>query len=222
MTLNTRQLTGRAEDHLHFVDGVGLHPACWRALESLQDRAARAGFRMEVASGFRSFERQLAIFNGKARGERPVYDDLDARVDMAQLDEPGKLEAILRYTALPGGSRHHWGTDLDVFDAAAMPAGYTLQLSPTEVAEDGIMGPFHRWLDGELAADAAFFRPYASDHGGVAVERWHLSYAPLARDCEDMFSVEVLSEALSSCDLELADAVLYRLPALFARYIQRH
>jgi LAS superfamily LD-carboxypeptidase LdcB len=219
--LNARQLTGRAEDHLQFVDGVGLQAACWHALESLQNRAARAGFKLEVASGFRSFERQLAIWNEKARGERPVHDDQDARVDMDQLDDLGKLEAILRYSALPGGSRHHWGTDLDVFDAAAIPEGYRLQLSPMEVAEDGIMGSFHQWLDGELAEGAAFFRPYAADRGGVAVERWHLSFEPLARDCEAGLTVEVLREALASCELELADAVLDRLPALFARYVRR-
>ena len=34
-----------------------------------------------------------------------------------------RIDAILCWSALPGGSRHHWGTDCDVIDAAALPAG---------------------------------------------------------------------------------------------------
>ncbi|MCZ8486094.1 D-alanyl-D-alanine carboxypeptidase family protein [Vibrio lentus] len=29
--------------------------------------------------------------------------------------EQQKLSAILRWSALPGASRHHWGCDFDVF-----------------------------------------------------------------------------------------------------------
>ena len=49
--------------------------------------------------------------------------------------------------AIPGTSRHHWGTDLDVYDAAALPADYRLELSPAEVAPGGLFDSLHRWLD---------------------------------------------------------------------------
>ncbi|NIM47861.1 MAG: D-alanyl-D-alanine carboxypeptidase family protein, partial [Gemmatimonadales bacterium] len=86
----------------------------------------------------------------------------------------------LRWSALPGASRHHWGTDLDVYDLAARPEGYEVELIPEEVDAGGMFGPLHEWLDGRIAADAAFgfFRPYERDRQGVAPERWHLSYAP--------------------------------------------
>ena len=66
-----------------------------------------------------------------------------------------------------------------------------------------------------------FFRPYAEDTGGVAVERWHLSYAPLATPCEAALTPDLLADALCDCGLELADVVLPELPALFDRYIRR-
>ena len=220
MRLNPMQLTGRAQDHLQFRGGTGLQRETWEAFDALQSAAAAEGFDLQVASGFRSFDRQLAIWNAKARGERPVHDDDGRPVDVASLDDGQKLEAILRFSALPGGSRHHWGSDLDVYDAAALPQGYQLQLTPAEVADDGIMGPLHRWLDGQLDEQTGFFRPYASDRGGVAVERWHLSYAPLARGCAAELSEQLLGAILGGCELELADSVLATLPELFRRYVQ--
>ena len=219
MRLGPMQLTGRSDDHLVYREGIGLQAECWLALEALRGRAAREGFDLQVASGFRSFDRQLAIWNGKARGERPVHDDRCRPVDLDSLSPAGRVEAILRYSALPGASRHHWGTDVDIFDAAALPPGYRLQLTPEEVSDEGLMGAFHRWLDEELAAGNDFFRPYAVDRGGVAVERWHLSFAPLARGCEAALTPELLADALCDCELELADVVLEALPQLFKRYI---
>ncbi|MFN2168980.1 MAG: M15 family metallopeptidase, partial [Anaerolineae bacterium] len=132
-----------------------------------------AGFELAIASSFRSFERQRAIWNAKACGARPVHDDVGCAIDMARLDPAQQLRAILRFSALPGASRHHWGTDLDVYDAAAVAPGYQLRLSPEEVADEGVFGPLHRWLDGRMAAGRShgFYRPYGVDRGGVAGDR---------------------------------------------------
>ena len=121
MKLGPAQLTGRSDDHLLYVEGVGLQSDCWRALGALRGKAARKGFDLQVASGFRSFDRQLTIWNGKARGERPVHDDEGLPVNLDRLSPVERVTAILRFSALPGASRHHWGTDVDVFDAAALP-----------------------------------------------------------------------------------------------------
>ncbi len=224
--LTTGQLTGLEQTHLATLPGGHrLQPQAAAALRALQEEARAAGFELAVASAFRSFDRQLAIWNGKARGERRVHDDRGRDIDLAGLAPVQRLAAILRYSALPGASRHHWGTDLDVYDAAALPAGYRLQLAPAEVAAGGIFDALHRWLDERMAADAShgFFRPYALDRGGVAPERWHLSYAPLAAACEASLAPEVL---LASWDrgaagepLLLREVIEPRLNALLARYV---
>ena len=198
-----------------------VHAAVVAPFEALRRDAAAAGFRLRIASGYRSFERQLAIFNGKAEGRRPVLDDGGRVIDSERLDEWSLLLAILRWSALPGASRHHWGSDLDVYDAAAVPADYQLLLTAEEAADDGPFGPLHRWLDERIAAGkaAGFYRPYHSDRGGVAPERWHLSYAPLAAPCAIALTATVLAQNLADKPLALKSLVLERLDELYQRFV---
>lgn len=226
--LNARQLTGREETHLvELPSGHRLQAAVATAFSALQEDARAAGFDLAIASSFRSYSRQLVIWNGKACGLRKVHDDAGRDVDISALPGPQQLRAILRYSAIPGTSRHHWGTDLDVYDAAAVPPGYQLELSPREVAPGGLFDPLHRWLDERMAAGQSrgFYRPYALDRGGVAPERWHLSYAPLARGCEHTLSESLLLACWDDCPageeaLLLADEIRVELPRIMANYVQ--
>ncbi|SDZ96900.1 M15 family metallopeptidase [Microbulbifer marinus] len=199
-----------------------LHPEALVAFERLCADAHDAGFDPLVVSGFRSFERQRTIWNNKAAGLRPVLDSNGVELDVARLSPVQVAFAILRWSALPGASRHHWGTDFDVVDAAAMPADYRPQLTPQEVADDGIFGPFHCWLDARIAAGQSYglFRPYAEDRGGVAPERWHLSYAPRAFELQHLLTPERLCEQLQSCELELCDTVCGHIHDIYTRFVR--
>lgn len=186
----------------------------------LQARAASAGFILEVASSYRSFERQLLIWNNKARGLRPVLDDAGEPIDLNLLSARDKVSAILRWSALPGASRHHWGTDIDVYDSSRIAADYQLQLTVAETQNDGPFAEFHRWLDDELAqGNSDFFRPYAQDRGGIAPEPWHLSYAPLAGSFAQQFNQVLLRRQLEQTDLELKQTVLDNLDEIYQRFI---
>ncbi len=221
-TLTPAQLTGREESHLVTLDdGHRLHPEVAAAFTLLQADASAAGFELAIASSFRSYERQLAIFNGKACCQRPVHDDRGQAVDMESLGSAARLAAILRFSALPGASRHHWGTDLDVYDGAAMPAGYQLQLSPEEVAPGGIFDPLHSWLDRRMndAQSHGFYRPYAMDRGGVAVERWHLSFAPVSVGLEDVLDASILQQCWGD-ELLLREEIEKDLQAVIDRYVK--
>ncbi len=224
--LNPGQLTGLDESHLVTLpDGHRLQADVAQAFAALQADARRAGFELAIASSFRPFSRQLAIWNGKASGMRPVHDDQGRVVLIDRLSPMQQLHAILRFSALPGSSRHHWGTDLDVYDAAAVTPDYRVQLSPQEVAVGGVFDPLHCWLDARMATGAShgFYRPYDKDRGGVAPERWHLSYAPLSIAC----AVQIGSEMLSACwDCEEAvEGILLReeieadLQHIMSRYV---
>ncbi|WP_295872869.1 M15 family metallopeptidase [uncultured Zhongshania sp.] len=215
-------LLGCDESAMTLVDGIPVHQDIVAPLGALKAEAAKAGFDLRVLSGFRSFDRQLAIWNAKAAGQRALLDDAGQVLDWASLSESELIAAILRWSALPGASRHHWGSDIDVYDAAAVPADYRVQLTPAEVADNGVFGPFHIWLDGEFAAGRGcdFFRPYNEDRGGIAPERWHLSYAPLAADCDWALRSDVIQEALAKReDLCLKDAILRELPTIYRRYV---
>ncbi|MFT4824147.1 MAG: LAS superfamily LD-carboxypeptidase LdcB [Halioglobus sp.] len=220
--LTTRQLTGQDDSHLiTMASGHQLQNAVALAFERLQHDAQNSGFELEIASSFRSFDRQRIIWDEKATGNRAVYNAKGESIDVSKLTQMGIVHAIMRFSAMPGTSRHHWGTELDVFDAAAMPRDYLLKLSPQEVEPGGLFDPLHNWLDERMASGQSygFFRPYCSDTGGVAPERWHLSYAPLSSGCELSCTCEVLRSVLEVENIQLWGALDTQFDALFERYV---
>ena len=226
-TPEQKRLLGLTEDGLAPGGPARLRPEVAAAFGCLAAAAQEAGFDLAVASAFRGFDRQLRIWNRKACGELPVRDDQDCLVPMESLAPPQQLDCILRFSALPGASRHHWGTDLDVYDRSAMPENYRLQLTPSEVAPGGIFGALHDWLDERIATGSSFgfYRPYDVDRGGVAVERWHLSYAPLAWDLEAQLTAALLRRAWDSCagdgGLVLREALEPDLDRILERFVRR-
>jgi hypothetical protein len=88
-------------------------------------------------------------------------------------------------------------------------------------AEYSAGGPFARlttWLDAHMDA-YGFFRPYATDRGGVSPEPWHLSYAPVAERALAALTPGHLREVLAAADIEGKRAVLEALPQNFTRYV---
>jgi LAS superfamily LD-carboxypeptidase LdcB len=218
--LNSLELTGRATTHVGSVPELActLHYDAVAATLALREAARADGIELAVVSGFRDFERQVTIWNAKFRGERPLLDRLERAIDASCLDERGRVDAILLWSALPGASRHHWGTDIDVVDRAATAADYRPRLTAEEFTP---AGPYAR-LDGWLASNMGrfgFFRPYAVDCGGVQPEPWHLSYAPISVPALAALSPEVLTEAIASSGIHGREHVLSRLTELHARFV---
>ncbi|WP_237066452.1 M15 family metallopeptidase [Microbulbifer guangxiensis] len=219
-----RMLFGLSDDHVIVEPHSGqlMHPEALVAFQRLSADARDAGFDPQVVSGFRNFDRQRTIWNRKARGERPLLDSSGEPLDTGALSDREIVYAILRWSALPGGSRHHWGTDFDVVDRAAMSDNYQPQLTPQEVCDEGIFGPFHCWLDKRIAAGESYglFRPYAEDRGGIAPERWHLSYAPAARELQDFLTAARLRDLVHKSDLALGETVCEDMDAIFERFVR--
>lgn len=216
-------LMGENDQHLinYLGQEVKIHPQMQGALQNLSAKAAAAGFDLRIASGFRSFARQLLIWNNKATGLRPVLDAAGQSIDLSQLSDDEKVFAILRWSALPGASRHHWGTDIDVYDAARMPADYQLQLTLEETQGDGPFAEFHHWLSQELHEHPHdFFRPYVAGVGSISPEPWHLSYAPLARIFATQLTEDILRAKLQTTDIALKDSVLKNLGDIYQNYIK--
>ena len=86
-----RQVMGLDDGHLVQVVAPGggramLAPETAAAFAGLAGSAQQEGIALRIVSGYRSFERQLSIWNAKARGERPVYGDDGVRIDPRVLD----------------------------------------------------------------------------------------------------------------------------------------
>lgn len=218
--MDALELTGRARTHVLQLDALGaaLHHAVVEPFTALRAAAARDGLDLTVFSSFRDFHAQAAIWNRKYRGERPLFGRDGKLRDRAGLTEDELLEAILLWSALPGASRHHWGSDIDVFDRAAMPADYRVQLLPEEYSTSGVFAQLSGWLDENLQR-FGFFRPYDADRGGVHPEPWHISYAPVAQPAADALSVDLLAEALRDADLLGKARVLQRLTEIHTRFV---
>ncbi len=97
-------------------------------------------------------------------------------MDTASLSDEQKVRAILRWSALPGASRHHWGTDFDIYAGNLLPVDTSLALEPWEYTQ-GHQVPFYQWLKNN-AGQYGFRFPYQQDRGGVAFEPWHISTMP--------------------------------------------
>ncbi|MGH8142015.1 MAG: M15 family metallopeptidase [Steroidobacteraceae bacterium] len=220
--LTPEQLTGRVSTHVSEVPQLScsLHAEATTAFLAMARQAAHDGIDLAAASSFRPFSRQLAIWNAKYHGRSPLLDRDGRTLEVARLEPQQIVRAILLWSALPGASRHHWGTDIDVYDRAALAPAQRPALLPQEYAADGIFGRLSAWL-ARHSASYGFFWPYDSDRGGVLPEPWHLSFAPVASAALPALTLAVLSDALATCELAGAAVVQQLLPEIHERYVRR-
>jgi len=213
------ELTGRARSHIVALADAGgsVHRHVVTPFRGLKRAAAVAGFQLEAVSGFRDFDRQLLIWNRKFNGEMPLYDAAGLRLDTLQLSPGERVTAILLWSALPGASRHHWGTDLDLIDAGTAP-GREAALVAAEFAPGGPFAALSAWLE-EHAAHFGFFRPFRGKRSGVQPEPWHYSFAPVAEMARRQLTCETLAAALEDAPLSGKSVVLSQLEELHARYV---
>lgn len=205
-----QQLFGVTEQHVNALPGAASASVCLQneviqAFQRMQQAALQAGHDLQIASAFRSFERQEGIW---------------ARKFAASSQDATAIATILHWSALPGTSRHHWGTDIDVYDATAL-GEQKLHLVLTEYAEGGPCWPLWRWLQ-DHALEFGFYWPYQGRGNGVAAEPWHLSYVPLATPYlelwHDPHTIAQWAQLLQSRNLPGSDLLLHDLSAFIRRY----
>ena len=218
--LNELELTGRARTHVVQRDDLraALHAEALGAFLDMKADAAREGLDITVTSAFRDFAAQQRIWDLKFRGERSLFDAGGLPIEHASLTQDELVDAILCWSALPGASRHHWGSEIDVVDAAAMPGGYRVQLVPAETEPGGVFHALHRWLDRNIAR-YGFFRPYRTARGGVSPEPWHLSYGSVSEPALDALTPELVARAIAGSDMLGKEEVLERLGVLYPRFV---
>lgn len=161
-----RELLGIERPEL-FGDGFNLRKEAAQAFEAMQKEARQAGIEIYSQSSYRSFDHQKRIWNRKYRWFRD-----------RQMSSEQAVAAILRYSSLPGGSRHHWGTDADLVDhAVEQPASL---LTAKNYHAGGAFEKLYDWLN-EHAHRFDFHLVYTQRESrpGFSYEPWHWSYAPL-------------------------------------------
>ncbi len=131
------------------------------ALVRMCEEAARQGIDLKVISAMRTFDHQKGIWNRKWNERK------------AKIQKPAELSRnILLYSAMPGCSRHHWGTDVDLNS-----------LTPSDFAAGGKYKKTYDWLTAN-AGSYGFCQVYSARSTGrihgYEEERWHWSYMPIA------------------------------------------
>lgn len=164
----TPQLCGLEAPPLYGQD-FRLRRDAAQALEAMQAAAKKEHILLQSRSSYRSFSFQTQSWNRR----------------MKELLAKGKtleeaLEINLRYVAIPGTSRHHWGTDIDLLDAAhpAPRKGMPIR----HFKPNGRYHTMYKWLQ-KHGPDYGFFLTYTDkpERKGFYYEPWHYSYAPLAK-----------------------------------------
>lgn len=218
--LSFEQLSGQCEDHLVEIEpGHKLQQQVASAFCAMQLAAQKEGVSLDLISSFRSFSRQLRIWNEKWRGLRPILDEQHQPLDPQILSESEKLYAILRFSALPGSSRHHWGSDFDVFDAKSVhECDQPFQLISSEYEPNGPCYSLSRWLN-KRAHEFGFYHPYTAQ-GPVAPEPWHLSHRHTAERLPKQLEKAPLLKLLEKSDIAGIDTIREHLDEILRDYVR--
>ncbi len=200
------------------VDGYIVDKLILEDYNKLKESLAKFGFALRIESAYRPFERQLSIWNRKASGELKLLSAEGLPMERPT-DEEELMYAILTWSALPGASRHHLGTDLDVVDGNACPAGYEVELTPAEC--DGMFRPFHEKLTELMGAGESFGfqRVFVPGRGRIQPEMWHIAHLPTSRKYLESFSLKRLRTLYEKTDIACKSALLDNLESLAYDYI---
>lgn len=161
-----------------------MHREAYEAFVRMHDAAASEGVALKIISAARSFQYQKGIWEKKWTGERLV----DGKDLSKTLPDPvARARKILEYSSMPGSSRHHWGTDIDINSLENSYFGKGKGLKE------------YTWLKAH-ASEYGFCQVY-TEFGetrttGYFAEKWHWSYMPLARELTNLAESELRDEML--------------------------
>lgn len=141
----------------------------YAAFKEMFEAAKEDGHRLNIVSATRNFNHQKSIWERKWTGATKVGGQ---NLSQTIADPSERATKILRYSSMPGTSRHHWGTDID------------LNNLNNSYFESGAGKSLYVWLT-EHATEYGFCQVY-SEMGedrphGYQEEKWHWSYLPIAK-----------------------------------------
>lgn len=146
----------------------GLLPQVEMAFLEMQKAARKDSIELKIVSSFRSYAAQKRIWNRKY-----------LRFTNEGLSPEKAITKIIEYSTIPGTSRHHWGTEIDVIDAQPLVEGDVLL--EEHFHDSGPYVKLGRWLT-KNAATYGFELVYTKDRSrkGFLYEPWHYSYSALS------------------------------------------
>ncbi len=180
--INTEILIGMDDSRI-VSDTILLEKETYSAFVKMKDAAEKDGIIIKLVSGFRDFYRQQMIWNNKYKKFTNEFS----------LDGPTAIKEIIRFSTIPGTSRHHWGTEIDVIDKNFENEKDLLISKKYE--KGGIFYSLKKWMD-ENSKRFGFYIVYDDDSNrpGFEYEPWHYTYKPVS----DLYQAEFLKLDLKS------------------------
>lgn len=182
------ELMGKEDIEL-YGDDINLRKEAYDAYMEMRTAAQNEGIEFKIVSGYRSFDRQLAIYESK-------YLKYTEEEDLEPL---AAIDKIIEYSTIPGTSRHHWGTDIDLIDGNPKVDGDVLV--PEKFGTGGPFEKFKLWMD-ENSEKYGYYLVYTDNakRRGFKYEPWHYSYAPLSRPMLKSFRLKNILKQLEKED----------------------
>ena len=179
--------------------GAYLHKETYTAFEAMFDSAQKDGISLIIKSATRNFYRQKQIWEGKWTGSIPVGGK---NLSLTIPDPSKRAKHILLYSSMPGTSRHHWGTDMDLNDFN------------NSYFSKGKGKKEYDWLVAN-GPKFGFCQPYTEKGearpNGYEEEKWHWSYMPLAKiylaNYRDSISIDMIEGFKGSKVAESLDVI---------------
>ena len=145
-----------------------MHTEAYRAFNNMHKAAQAENINLNIVSAFRSYNHQKSIWEAKWSGRRKV---LGKNLSTTIPEPKDRAIYILQYSSMPGTSRHHWGTDIDIYSVN------------DKDFQSGSGKKIYDWL--KLNASIfGFCQTYniksEERKNGYEEEKWHWSYMPLA------------------------------------------
>ena len=180
--INTEILIGMDDSRI-VSDTILLEKETYSAFVKMKDAAEKDGIIIKLVSGFRDFYRQQMIWNNKYKKFTNEFS----------LDGPTAIKEIIRFSTIPGTSRHHWGTEIDIIDKNFQNEKDLLISKKYE--EGGIFNSLKKWMD-KNSKRFGFYIVYDDDSNrpGFEYEPWHYTYKPIS----DLYQREFLKLNLKS------------------------
>ncbi len=179
-------------EHSNLVgDSIKLEKNTFIAMEKMRKAALLDGVKIKVVSGFRDFERQKQIWNRK-------FKKFTTENNLSDLDA---IKEIIRFSTIPGTSRHHWGTEIDVIDEDFKNEKNLLISNKYE--DGGIFEKLKKWMDNN-SQKFGFYLTYDNNinRKGFEYEPWHYSYLPESKRYLKSFLKIDIVEIISKVDIE--------------------
>jgi LAS superfamily LD-carboxypeptidase LdcB len=111
------------------------------------------------------------------------------------------IKEIIRFSTIPGTSRHHWGTEIDVIDED-FKNEKNLLISK-KYKEGGIFEKLKKWMDNN-SEKFGFYLTYDNNinRKGFEYEPWHYSYLPESKRYLKSFLKIDIVEIISKVDIQ--------------------